>query len=73
MSATKDGIEIKDMGLSKFTPDQSANGFIPFNQLKESDVIRWVSKNINAAEVERRLDESVTQAQSSSVAQFPWN
>jgi hypothetical protein len=72
MIASKDGIEIKDMGLSKFTPDQSASGFIPFSQLKESDVIGWVSKNVNSEEVERRLNESVAQAQSSSVAQFPW-
>jgi hypothetical protein len=72
MSASKNGIEIKDMGLSNFTPDQSANGFIPFGQLKESDVIGWISKNINAAEIERRLNDSVEQTQSSSVAQFPW-
>ena len=72
MTAAKNGIEIKDIGLSNFTPDQSASGFIPFNQLKESDVIGWISRNINSEEVERRLNESVAQAHSASVAQFPW-
>jgi hypothetical protein len=71
MTAAKNGVEIKDLGFSKFTPDQSASGFIPFNQLKESDVIGWISKNINSEEVERRLNESVAQAQSSEVT-FPW-
>jgi len=72
MTAEKNGIEIKDIGLSNFTPDQSASGFIPFSQLKESDVIGWISRNINSEEVERRLNESVEQAQTSEVAQFPW-
>lgn len=71
MSASKNGVEIKDMGLSKFTPDPSAPDFISFAQLKESDVVAWVSKNINPQAVEDRLNESVAQAQSSDVP-FPW-
>lgn len=72
MSAAKDGVEIKDIGVAKFNPDPSAPDFIPFAQLTEADVVAWVSENINPEAVEKRLSDSVASAQSFNTA-FPWN
>jgi len=71
MSAAKDGVQIKDIGVAKFTPDTSVPGFIPFDQLTESDVVAWVSKNINPEAVKKRLNDAVASAQFSNNS-FPW-
>jgi hypothetical protein len=73
MTASKDGVEIKDIGASKLAPNSFSSDFIPFNQLKESDVIEWVSKNINASAVEQRLNKSIAEQAPSSTSSFPWN
>lgn len=72
MSASKDGMQIKDIGVAKFNPDPSAPDFIPFAQLTEADVVAWVSKNINIEAVEKRLNDAVASAQLQSTA-FPWS
>jgi hypothetical protein len=72
MSASRDGVEIKDIGTSKFTPDPSASDFIPFDQLKESDVIGWVSRYINPMAVEERLSAQSNAGRPVRSTSLPW-
>jgi len=72
MLAEKNGVQIKEIGNSKFEPDASLPTFVPFNQLTENQVIGWISKRINQQAIEQRLNEMSNSEQSISDVAFPW-
>ena len=42
-------------GTCNFTPDSSADGFVPFDNLTEADVIGWVKADLDVASIEAGL------------------
>lgn len=60
-------------GTVSFTPDPSADGFVAFEQLSESQVISWVEAELDIDTISEQLCNSISEQQSpSSVAGLPW-
>lgn len=57
-SDTQDGYSGRVYSTASWQPDPSAEGFIPYDQLTEADVIGWVQ-----AEVDKDATEAAVQAQ----------
>lgn len=53
------GFETRKMGSISITGSSSEADFIPFDDLKESDVLAWVNSDINHGEWEAELSASL--------------
>lgn len=71
LTASKNGINLKEIGNTKFTPNSVLPGFIAYDKLSESDVKAWVEKSINMEAIERRLAQAAADA-SIKPAALPW-
>jgi hypothetical protein len=60
---TDNGVTVSKTGESTFTPDPSDSGFIPFDNLTEMQVIKWVKAfedvNIMSAQLNTELATQV--------------
>lgn len=60
-------------GTVGFEPDPSANGFVPFHQLTEADVIAWVQAELDVEAIEAGLAAQIElQKEPPVVAGMPW-
>jgi hypothetical protein len=49
-------------------------GFIPYEQLKEEDVINWLNENINLEKLDEKLEDQIQYNRSLvHPPNFPWN
>lgn len=58
--------------------DHESEGFIPFNQLTESQVIEWVKKSVDVNEIEERVQNTLNQklsrdSQKETTSGLPWS
>lgn len=70
----KDGdYSASSYGTCGFTPDPSAEGFVPFDQLTEADVIAWVQAELDVEAIEAGLAAQIElQKEPAVVAGMPW-
>mgnify|MGYP003991405825 CR=1 FL=1 len=70
----QDGISKRNNGTISFTPDPEAEGYIPFDELTEAQVIGWVEVELDVpaieASLQARIDEEVTPTTASGM---PWS
>ena len=60
-------------GTTGFSPDREAEGFTPFDQLTEADVLGWVHASVDKAETEARLAQQIEdQKAPKTVSGTPW-
>ena len=60
-------------GTCGFTPDASAEGFVPFEQLTEADVLAWVYASVDKDATEAALVADIEQQQAPvTAAGLPW-
>jgi len=60
-------------GTIGFEPDPSAEGFVPFDQLTEADVIAWVQAELDVESIEAGLAAQIAeQKEPATVAGMPW-
>lgn len=60
-------------GTVGFEPDPSAEGFVPFDQLTEADVIAWVQAELDVESIEAGLAAQIElQKEPAVVAGMPW-
>jgi hypothetical protein len=60
-------------GTASFTPDSTADGFIPFDELTEADVIGWLQDALDTDALEERLVADLAEQASPSVLTgVPW-
>jgi hypothetical protein len=55
LTASENGVEVERIGIESF--DLSTEGFVPFNQLTEQQVLSWINKNVNKELAESMLAE----------------
>ena len=60
-------------GTCSFTPEPTADGFIPFDDLTEADVIGWLQEALDTEALEQHLDADLAeQASPSILTGVPW-
>lgn len=60
-------------GTVGFTPDPTAEGFVPFDQLTEAMVIGWVQAELDQDAIEAGLAAQIEEAKAPAVvAGTPW-
>ena len=60
-------------GTCGFTPDASAEGFVPFEQLTEADVLAWVYASVDRDVTEAALVADIEQQKAPVTATgLPW-
>ena len=60
-------------GTVSFTPDPTAEGFVPFDELTEATVIGWVQAELEQDAIEARLAAQIEEAKAPAViAGVPW-
>jgi hypothetical protein len=60
-------------GTASFTPDPTADGFIPFADLTEDTIIGWVQEALDTEALEDSLDADLAeQASPSTLVGVPW-
>ena len=60
-------------GTAGFTPDPTANGFVPFEDLTEAMVIEWVKDSLDVDAIEAGLTAQIEdQKAPQTVAGVPW-
>lgn len=68
-------INPQETGQAQFTPDPTADGFIPFDSLTEADVLAWVYTVVNKDNIEAQLQNRLD-AKKESISKFvggmPW-
>ena len=73
VSKTVDEHTATSYGTASFTPDSTADGFIPFADLTEADVIGWLQEALDTDALEERLVADLAeQANPSTVVGVPW-
>jgi len=60
-------------GTAGFTPDPNTEGFVPFDQLTEAQVLEWVYASVDKAEMEANLATQIEEQKApATVAGMPW-
>lgn len=60
-------------GSVGFTPDPEAEGFIPFDQLTEADVLEWVYASVDKTEIEGKIAEKIAEDKAPKIeVGVPW-
>ena len=60
-------------GTCGFTPDASAEGFVPFEQLTEADVLTWVYASVDKDATEAALTANIEQQKAPATETgVPW-
>ena len=60
-------------GTCGFTPDASAEGFVPFEQLTEADVLAWVYASVDKGATEAALTANIEQQKAPATETgVPW-
>lgn len=60
-------------GTVGFTPDREAEGFVPFDQLTEAQVLEWVYASVDKAEMEANLAGQIEEQKApKTVSGTPW-
>ena len=60
-------------GTASFTPDPTASGFVPLDQLTEADVLEWVYTAVDKAETEANLAAKIDKLKNpETVDGLPW-
>ena len=60
-------------GTCSFTPDTTADGYIDYTNLTETDVISWVQDQLDTESLESSLDASLAeQASPTILTGTPW-
>ena len=60
-------------GTAGFTPDPTAEGFVPYDDLTEADVLAWVWGSVDKAEMEANLASQIEAAKAPATASgLPW-
>jgi hypothetical protein len=60
-------------GTCSFTPDASAPGFVPYDQLTENDVIVWVWGQVDKIKTEAALTAKIEEQKApATVSGLPW-
>jgi len=60
-------------GTAGFTPDPNTEGFVPFDQLTEDDVLVWVHASVDKDETEANLAAQIVEQKApATVAGVPW-
>lgn len=54
-------------GTVSFTPDTTADGFVPFDSLTEEIVIGWVQASLDTVAIEAKLDADLAEQQSPTI------
>jgi hypothetical protein len=61
-------------GTAGFTPDPDAEGFVPYADLTEADVLAWVWASVDKDEMEANLAKQIEdQKAPKTQAGVPWN
>ena len=70
---TGEEITVSKTGESKFTPNPSDPGFIPFENLTEKQVIDWIKASEDVAELTATLNSELeNQIKISGKSGLPW-
>jgi hypothetical protein len=73
LSKSVDEYTASSYGTCSFTPDSTADGFIPFADLTESTVIGWLQEALDTDALEERLVADLAEQTSPSVLTgVPW-
>ena len=73
VSKTVDEHTATSYGTCSFTPDSTADGFIPFDALTEDVVVGWVKDSLDTEALEASLDANLAeQANPSVIVGKPW-
>jgi len=73
VSKTVDEHTATSYGTCSFTPDSTADGFIPFDELTEDTVVGWVREALDTDAIDARLVADLAeQANPSTVVGVPW-
>lgn len=60
-------------GTVGFEPDSSAEGFVPFDQLTEANVIEWVQGAVDVEAIESQLAAQIEQQKEPPIVTgLPW-
>jgi len=60
-------------GTCGFTPDPSADGFVPYDNLTEADVLAWVYENVDKDAIEAGLTAKIDEQKNPTTeAGVPW-
>ena len=60
-------------GTAGFTPDPTAEGFVPYADLTEADVLAWVWGSVDKDEMEANLAQQIEdQKHPTTEAGLPW-
>ena len=60
-------------GTAGFTPDPNTEGFVPFDQLTEDDVLVWVHASVDKDETEANLATQIEEQKApATVSGTPW-
>jgi len=60
-------------GTAGFTPDPNTEGFVPFDQLTEDDVLVWVHASVDKDEMEANLAAQIEEQKApATVSGTPW-
>jgi len=61
-------------GTAGFTPDPSAEGFVPYESLTEADVLAWVWESVDKDATEAALAQKIEdQKHPTTAAGVPWD
>ena len=73
VSAQDGGYTASSYGTAGFTPDPNTEGFVPFDQLTEADVLVWVWSSVDKDETEANLAAQIEEQKApATVAGTPW-
>jgi hypothetical protein len=73
VSATDGDYSTSAYGTAGFTPDPEAEGFIPYDDLTEADVLAWVWGSVDKDETEANLANQIdAQKNPVTAAGTPW-
>ena len=60
-------------GTAGFTPEPNTEGFVPFDQLTEDDVLVWVHASVDKDETEANLATQIEEQKApATVSGTPW-
>jgi hypothetical protein len=60
-------------GTCGFTPDPSADGFVPYDNLTEADVLAWVYESVDKDAIEAGLTAQIAEQKNPTTeAGVPW-
>jgi hypothetical protein len=73
VSAVDGDYTASSYGTCGFTPDPTAEGYVPFESLTEADVIAWVKAQLDEETVEASLASQIeAQKNPTTIAGTPW-